>query len=118
MPYSRPTILMCAPDYYGIEYEINPWMSHQRQSDRQLAIQQWTALKQTLEEAGAMIELLPPVSGLPDLVFAANAALIYKNVAVMARFRYPQRQGEVPYDEKWLAEAGFEIRDVPGDLHF
>ena len=109
---------MCAPDYYGIEYEINPWMSRQRQSDRQLAIQQWSALKQVLEEAGATIELLAPAPGLPDLVFTANAALIYKGAAVIARFRHPQRQGEAPYDEKWLAAAGFEIRHVPGDLHF
>jgi hypothetical protein len=27
-----PRILMCSPDYYGIEYEINPWMSRQRGS--------------------------------------------------------------------------------------
>ena len=25
-----PRILMCPPDYYGIEYEINPWMSRAR----------------------------------------------------------------------------------------
>src|ERR687892_541716 len=24
---ATPRILMCSPDYYGIEYEINPWMS-------------------------------------------------------------------------------------------
>src|ERR1700733_9130633 len=82
-----PRILMCPPDYYGIEYEINPWMSRQRQSDRQAAAAQWTALKQLLEQAGANIELLPPQLGLPDLVFTANAALIYRKMAVMARFR-------------------------------
>lgn len=118
MQYSSPTILMCPPDYYGIEYEINPWMSRQRQSDRQIAIRQWSALKQLLEEAGARIELLLPAPSLPDLVFTANAALIYRGIAIMARFRYPQRQAEVPHDEKWLAAAGFEIRQIPGDLHF
>jgi N-dimethylarginine dimethylaminohydrolase len=109
---------MCAPDYYGIEYEINPWMSRQRQSEPQAAAAQWTALKQTLQEVGATIELLPPERGLPDLVFTANAAIIHRNVAVMARFRYPQRQGEVPYDEAWLRAAGFEIKHVPDDLRF
>ena len=49
MEFPGPTILMCLPDFYGIEYEINPWMSRQRQSDRQAAIQQWTSLKQLLE---------------------------------------------------------------------
>jgi N-dimethylarginine dimethylaminohydrolase len=113
-----PRILMCPPDFYGIEYEINPWMSRQRQSNRQAASEQWNSLKQLLEQAGANIELLPPQPGLPDLVFTANAALIFRNLAVMARFRHPQRQGEVPHDEAWLLEHGFEIRHVPEDLHF
>ena len=26
----QPRILMCPPDYFGIEYEINPWMSRAR----------------------------------------------------------------------------------------
>jgi hypothetical protein len=30
---------MCPPDYYGIEYEINPWMSRSRQSDPELSTQ-------------------------------------------------------------------------------
>lgn len=109
---------MCPPDFYGIEYEINPWMSRQRQSDSAVAREQWAALKLLLETAGAKIERLPPRPGLPDLVFTANAALIYRNLAVMARFRHPERQGEVAFDETWLRGAGFEIRHVPDDLHF
>jgi len=118
MPFAVPTILMCPPDYYGIEYEINPWMSRQRQSDPAKAREQWAALKQLLEAAGANIELLPPQPGLPDMVFTANAAIIHRNTAVMARFRHPERQGEVAFDEAWLRSAGFEIHQVPDDLHF
>ncbi|HEY2883372.1 MAG TPA: amidinotransferase, partial [Pirellulales bacterium] len=113
-----PRILMCPPDYYGIEYEINPWMSRQRQSDRAVAIEQWKSLKNLLESSGAAVELLPPQQGLPDLVFTANAALIYRQIAVMARFHHVQRQGEVAFDEAWLAAAGFETRHVPDDLDF
>jgi arginine dihydrolase len=111
-------ILMCPPDYYGIHYEINPWMSRQRQSDPQVARSQWEALHQLLVSAGASIELLTPVKGLPDMVFTANAALIYRDTAVMARFRHPERQGEVPYDEAWLSEHGFRIEQVTKELHF
>ena len=32
---------MCPPDYYGIEYEINPWMSRSRNSIAELAREQW-----------------------------------------------------------------------------
>src|SRR5262245_16505020 len=116
MSITAPTILMCPPDYYGIEYEINPWMSRQRQSDPARARQQWATLMQLLESAGAKIELLSPQPGLPDMVFTANAALIYRSLAVMARFRHPERQGEVTHDEAALRHAGFEIRHVPEDL--
>jgi N-dimethylarginine dimethylaminohydrolase len=115
---SKPKILMCPPAHYGIQYEINPWMSRLRQSDRPTAQRQWDDLRRTLEEAGAMISILSPVEGLPDMVFTANAALIYCDRAVMARFRHPERQGEVAYDEAWLREAGFRIEHVPDDLNF
>ena len=70
-------ILMCPPDHYGIEYEINPWMDRRQGADRQLAMTQWQDLRRLLEQAGATIECLEPVAGMPDLVFTANAAMIY-----------------------------------------
>ena len=55
---SQPWILMCPPDHFGIEYEINPWMSRSLQADRLIAAQQWCDLKELLEEAGARISLM------------------------------------------------------------
>ena len=48
----QPRILMCAPDYYGIEYEINPWMSRSRGSTPVKAIGQWSALVEILRRLG------------------------------------------------------------------
>ena len=90
--FDRPTILMCPPDHYGIEYEINPWMSRSRQSDRSLAESQWQQLRDVLVSVGADIRLLEPVKGLPDLVFTANAALMWRDRAYLARFRHSARQ--------------------------
>ena len=56
--------------------------------------------------------------GLPDLVFTANAAMIFRKQALLSRFRHRQRQGEEPYNRRWLAENGFEIVDVPEDFSF
>jgi len=109
---------MCPPDHFGIEYEINPWMSRSLQADRLIAAQQWCDLKELLEEAGARISLMEPVAGLPDLVFTANAAMIHRQQAVLARFRHPERQEEEVYDERWLAAAGFEVLHVPGETFF
>jgi len=115
---SPPQILMCPPDYYGIQYEINPWMNRTRPSDHDEAARQWTALKDLLESVGATIWLVDPVQGLPDLVFTANAALVYKNVAVLARFRPPQRRGEEPIFERWFSSHGLEIRKLPEGVYF
>ena len=39
-----PELLLCPPDHYGIEYEINPWMSRARGAEAAVAQQQWKGL--------------------------------------------------------------------------
>lgn len=114
----EPHILMCPPDYYGIEYEINPWMKTERQSDHPTAVTQWNSLREHIEAAGAKVSLLEPVKGLPDLVFTANAAMIFGKQAVLSHFRHPQRQGEEPHDRRWLEASGFEVLDPPANFSF
>ncbi len=114
----QPHILMCPPDHYGIEYEINPWMSRTRQADHAVAIAQWHGLVSILTEAGAQISLLTPVPGLPDLVFTANAALIFRKQAVLAHFRHRQRRAEQPIDKAWLSEHGFTVQELPAGRYF
>lgn len=118
MADAAPRILMCPPDFYGIQYEINPWMKVEVAADHALAAQQWRALHERLTVAGATIDLLPPVAGLPDLVFTANAALIHRRLAVLARFKHPQRQGETPHDRQWFEDQGYETIDPPGEFAF
>jgi N-dimethylarginine dimethylaminohydrolase len=115
---NQPHILMCSPDYFGIEYEINPWMSRERQADRALACEQWQALHVILASAGAEISLVDPVPGLPDLVFTANAALVFRGRAILSHFRHPQRQREEPYFRDWLKRHGFDVVDAPGGMYF
>ncbi len=97
-------ILMCPPDHFGVAYKINPWMDPNSwgRSDRTLAAAsraEWAALNRALTELGAEIDLVPPVPGVPDLVFTANAAVVLDRVALLARFRYPERQREEAYFE-------------------
>lgn len=114
----QPHILMCSPEHYGIDYEINPWMDRHQGCDGRLAMEQWYALRRVLEEAGARISCLTPVAGLPDMVFTANAALVYQDRAILARFRHPERQGEEPHNERWLGAQGFRVHRLPADLYF
>ncbi|MFZ1933025.1 MAG: arginine deiminase-related protein [Thermoguttaceae bacterium] len=112
-----PHILMCPPEFYGIEYEINPWMDRRRQADHELAVRQWTELHAILRSHGAKISCMTPVKGLPDLVFTANAGLIYRGTAIPARFRHPQRQAEEPHDRQWFAEHGFQVRPLQSETY-
>jgi N-dimethylarginine dimethylaminohydrolase len=109
---------MCPPDYYGIEYEINPWMSRQRQADRNLAVEQWEGLVAVLTSLGVEVSLLTPAPGLPDLVFTANAALIYEQRAILSHFRHSQRQGEEPLCAAWLNKHGFAVERLPEGRFF
>ncbi|MEK6238720.1 MAG: arginine deiminase-related protein [Planctomycetales bacterium] len=111
-------ILMCPPDHYGIEYEINAWMSRARQADPEVAARQWNDLRSAITDAGAEATTMTPVEGLPDLVFTANAALIFRRTAVLARFRHDERQREVEHDRRWLEQDGFEARTLSDEYFF
>lgn len=115
---STPHILMCPPDYYGIDYEINPWMNRRRPCDHHRAERQWQGFRDLLEASGATVSCLTPVRGLPDLVFTANAALVYHSVAILSRFRHPERQGEEPHNLQWLEERGFRVLRLRCDAFF
>ncbi len=114
----QPRILMCPPDYYGIEYEINPWMSRSRGSIPERAQRQWTALYEVLRRLGVTIELLTPQPGLPDLVFTANAGLVFGKRFYSSRFRYEVRARETPYDDAWFAAHGFSVEHLPEGIYF
>ncbi|MBY0227947.1 MAG: amidinotransferase, partial [Gemmataceae bacterium] len=86
-----PRILMCSPDYFGIEYEINPWMSKARGASPERAMAQWRKLYETLRGLGAAVELLTPQPGLPDLVFTANAGLVHHRTFYSSRFKHEVR---------------------------
>ncbi len=115
---SRPTILMCPPDFYGIEYEINPWMSRSVPNDAVKSREQWQALHDLLVSLGVDVQLMEPVKGLPDLVFTANAGLIWHDKVFLAAFRHTARQGETPVDAGWFQSAGFETISLPSSLNF
>ncbi|MEX2236332.1 MAG: arginine deiminase-related protein [Dehalococcoidia bacterium] len=114
----RGRILMCAPEFYDVRYEINPWMSIKRPANRRNALAQWEFLYQSLLEGGAQIELVEPVDGVPDLVFTANAGLVIGNKAVQSNFRYPERQPEEPVFRAWFERAGYEVVTIPDRLAF
>lgn len=111
-------ILMCPPDYYGIEYEINPWMSRSRASTPERAQQQWRNLYEALCRLGVVVELMEPQPGLPDLVFTANAGLVFGQRFFSSQFRHEVRARESPYFDAWFASHGFAVEHLPEGMFF
>src|SRR3989454_12600850 len=111
-------LLLCPPDYYGIEYEINPWMRRTRNAEPGLACVQWQALCDTLRSLGCQIDLLAPQPGLPDLVFTANAGLVIGRRFILSSFRHKERRGEGGHFERWFVEAGVGGGKVAPQLLF
>ena len=100
--------LMCPPEHFEVSYAINPWMDLTQGVDRELAMRQWEALRQTYLALGHAVELITPEPGLPDMVFAANGGLVFEGRALGARFTHEERVPEGPAYLRWLSGAGLD----------
>jgi N-dimethylarginine dimethylaminohydrolase len=114
----KQKILMCAPDFFAVDYVINPWMrDHLGAITPSLARSQWQALHDKISGL-ADIVLQPPVDGLPDLVFTANAGLVYRDSVIVSRFLNPERQGETKHDTACFSGLGYQFLDWPDAVAF
>ena len=99
---------MCPPTHFDIEYEINPWMHRDDQPAEDTAASQWRKLyKIYTEQLGWHVELIEPIRGLPDMVFATDCCLIVDDKVMLSSFRYPERQPETGHFEKWFRDHGY-----------
>lgn len=103
--------LMCRPDHFTVAYEINPWMDASRPVDRELALAQWEHLRQTYLDLGHAVDLIDPLPGLPDMVFAANGGLVVDGHALAARFAHSERGAEGPAYAARLRSLGLEVTE-------
>lgn len=105
--------LMCPPTYFDVTYKINPWMDPGKPVDADLATAQWERLVQTYRDLGHVVELIEPVPGLPDMVFAANGATVLDGQFLVARYRFSHRAAEAPAYHAWLVGQGFVQAEEP-----
>jgi lysine-ketoglutarate reductase/saccharopine dehydrogenase-like protein (TIGR00300 family) len=110
--------LMCAPDHYDVDYVINPWMEGNiHKSSRDRAVEQWHKLYNILKQH-AIVDLVTPQIGWPDMVFTANAGLVLGENVVLSRFLHKERQGEEPFFQTWFEQNGYTVHLLPKDLPF
>lgn len=114
MPISRVSrpkhFLVCEPRHFAVQYAINPWMHEDAQVDVDLARGQWAELIRAYRAHGHTVDSVEPVAGLPDMVFAANSALVVQGRVFGSLFHAPQRRPESTAYETWFKNAGFDVQ--------
>jgi N-dimethylarginine dimethylaminohydrolase len=114
--------VMTRPAFFDVKYAINPWMDPTTVVDVDRAISQWERLRDTYRELGHTVDVVEPVAGLPDMVFAANAGLIVNGAAIVARFKHAEREGESAAYAEWMTRQGYppvntrHVNEGQGDL--
>jgi N-dimethylarginine dimethylaminohydrolase len=105
------TYLMCPPEYFTVQYAINPWMNPDDPVDLAVARQQWEQLRQAYTGLGHTVRVIDPVSGLPDMVFAANGATVIGGKVLGASFKYAERHPEALAYMDWFRREGYEVAE-------
>jgi len=117
---SKPLLLLTDPTHFEVSYTINPWMRPYAWAENPVghlaaARRSFQSFVAALTAAGARLEIMPGVAGLPDMVFPANAAVVLDRLALLARFRHPERQGEEQHFQEHfrvLMERRFVLDEV------
>ncbi len=116
---------MCPPDYFDVEYAINPWMHPGQPVSKARAMQQWEQLRAAFTRLGHTVRVITAEPGLPDMVFAANGATVIDGTVLGARFRYPQRAPEAGAYLSWFRRNGYQrvmqphcVNEGEGDIVF
>lgn len=112
------TVLVCPPDYYQIEYEINPWMHKENKVDYRRVEEEFEALVAIYKKLGLNVLSIDPQAGLPDMVYAANFGFVIDDIFVRSNFRYPQRRKEAYFAEEFFKNKKFKVEKLPENIFF
>ena len=124
------TVLMGDPSHFSVQGGANPhtrtrWGT-KRRVDRERAIEQWHGLRQTLEELGIRVVVVPPDPAQPGLVYPANAGFqshvdrpeeITKKQFTLSNL-LPTRAGEKAHYKRILEALGMPIREIDEQYRF
>ena len=112
------TVLMSSPEYFRLEYSINPWMIEGVEVNLELAKDQWSGLKSTIEKCGAEVKVIPGNTVYPDLVFTANSGIIKDKSVLISNFKFQERRGEEIIYENWFKKNGYDVARIPSEYKF
>jgi N-dimethylarginine dimethylaminohydrolase len=123
-------VLMGDPTHFSVQGGANPhtrtrWGTR-RSVDRDLAIQQWHMLKDTLTDLGIEVLVVPPDAAQPGLVYPANAGVMWDVDRALPRAErrmllsnlLPTRAGEQAHYARVLAGAGIATETLDASMRF
>jgi N-dimethylarginine dimethylaminohydrolase len=110
-------VLLCPPAYFDVVDRKNSYMLPNTSVDQENAQRQWQALCSALEQTGCRVEIIAPVAGLEDMVFAANQVFVgfHERIGkfiVPSRMVHASRRREVPFYVEWYRQRGFKIIEL------
>jgi len=123
-------VLMGDPAHFSVRGGANPHtrtrFGNRRSVDREKAIAQWGRLRDTLQDLGVRVLVVPPCAEQPGLVYPANAGFMEQVDVPLPREErrfhlanlLPTRAGEKPHYERVLADAGIRTLDVDERFRF
>ncbi len=111
------TFLLCPPDFFKVDYSINPWMTGV-QVDTVEATAQWENLVKSIKNAGGKVKTIDPVTGLPDMVFTANSGIVEGNTCIISSMKHSERQAESQHFQTWFKKNGYNIVHIAPGLSF
>ena len=105
----RRRFLVCEPRHFAVQYAINPWMQPDTQVDVDLAQRAVAGADPRLPNHGHAVDTVEPVPGLPDMVFAANSAVVVGGRVFGSFFHAPERRPESTHYDTWFKAAGYDV---------
>lgn len=78
------------------------------------AVRQWEAYGAALEATGWDLVQVPPAAGCPDAVFVEDAAVVFRNLAVICRPGADSRKAETHDVEKTFEGLGWSVNRIVG----
>ncbi|MCH8242480.1 MAG: fused N-dimethylarginine dimethylaminohydrolase/saccharopine dehydrogenase domain-containing protein, partial [Planctomycetes bacterium] len=101
-----------------MDYVINPWMAgHKEGLSLERARRQWDALRDAIAKFAEVVTM-DAQPELPDMVFTANAGVVYGNKAIASHFMPHERRPEEQHFKTWFRENGFELLDLDDKIGF
>lgn len=108
---------MCSPDYFRVDYAINPWMKIGSVNKKE-ATTQWLNLKNILQSMNINVKVIKQERNLPDMVFSADQGLLRNNNFIVSNFHYKERQEEVKHYLPFLEKLDLTLNCLPKNYYF